>query len=411
MLFYSDRHEALDAKEWDKGRAEAMIARIVSDTEARFDSNAFWPAHPLDVGEGTHLKYPLTTLYNGACGVIWALRYLQAAGAAALQVGYAEALPVLLDTHRVSMASYGIEDCVSYMMGDTPIQLLAFDCHPSAELGDQLAAAFERNLDNPTRELMWGAPGTMLAALFLFERTGGDCWAKLFQASADKLWSELHWSPVYDCQHWTQDLYGQTSTYLGAVHGFAGTASVLIRGRHLLGEERWQDWQRCIVNTTRRAATWEGGEANWRVLLDIPAGKSPGYLMQICHGAPGFIVCVADIRSEDLDPLLCAAGEAIWTAGPLKKGSNLCHGTAGNGYAFLKLHQRTGDPKWLERARSFAMHAIAQTEADARRYGQLRYSLWTGDLGFAIFLHDCIRGNALFPTLDAFFGSGVSNKH
>jgi hypothetical protein len=61
-----------------------------------------------------------------------------------------------------------------------------------------------------------------------------------------------------------------------------------------------------------------------------------------------------------------------WQAGPLTKGSNLCHGTGGNGYAFLKLHRRFGDKKWLERARAFAMHGMAQTEADLATHGHLR---------------------------------------
>jgi hypothetical protein len=49
------------------------------------------------------------------------------------------------------------------------------------------------------------------------------------------------------------------------------------------------------------------------------------------------------------------------------------------------------------------MHGIAQTEQDAARYGHLRYSLWTGDLGFAIYLWDCVRRKAAFPTLDVFY--------
>jgi len=88
--------------------------------------------------------------------------------------------------------------------------------------------------------------------------------------------------------------------------------------------------------------------------------------------------------------------------------SNLCHGTGGNGYAFLKLYQRTGDANWLQRARAFAMHGIAQTEVDAQEYGQMRYSLWTGDPGLAIYLWDCLRGRADFPTLDVFFGAPVA---
>jgi hypothetical protein len=70
----------------------------------------------------------------------------------------------------------------------------------------------------------------------------------------------------------------------------------------------------------------------------------------------------------------------------------------------LKLYQRTGDALWLARARAFAMHGIAQTDADTARYGQGRYSLWTGDLGFAIYLWDCINATARFPTLDVFCG-------
>jgi peptidoglycan/LPS O-acetylase OafA/YrhL len=48
------------------------------------------------------------------------------------------------------------------------------------------------------------------------------------------------------------------------------------------------------------------------------------------------------------------------------------------------------------------MHGIAQTEADFRRYGQGRYSLWTGDIGFAIYLWHCLQATADFPTLDVF---------
>ena len=60
---------------------------------------------------------------------------------------------------------------------------------------------------------------------------------------------------------------------------------------------------------------------------------------------------------------------------------------------------------WLERARSFAMHGTAQTQEDALRYGQSRYSLWTGDPGFAIYLWDCLRAEPQFPTLDVFYAS------
>jgi hypothetical protein len=169
----------------------------------------------------------------------------------------------------------------------------------------------------------------------------------------------------------------------------------------LLDAARWKAWQECIVNTIVRTATCRDGQVNWRATLLAPEGGAR-FLMQFCHGAPGFVICLGDLPANDLDSLLIAAGETVWSAGPLTKGSNLCHGTAGNGYAFLKLYRRTREALWLDRARAFAMHGIAQTEADRRRHGQGRYSLWTGDPGFAIYLWHCLEGTDLFPTLDVF---------
>lgn len=79
------------------------------------------------------------------------------------------------------------------------------------------------------------------------------------------------------------------------------------------------------------------------------------------------------------------------------KGANLCHGTAGNGYAFLALFERTGDESWLERARAFAMHAIAQVIRERGERGRGRYTLWTGDPGTALCLADCLDGSGGLP--------------
>lgn len=128
-------------------------------------------------------------------------------------------------------------------------------------------------------------------------------------------------------------------------------------------------------------------------------------LVQWCHGAPGMVTALAEMpagRSSVLDALLVKGGNLTWEAGPLAKGFGLCHGTAGNGYAFLKLHARTGDPVWLERARSFAMHAIGQAQAMREQYGRRRYGLWTGDPGLAIYLWHCIVGAGDLPSLDFF---------
>lgn len=66
---------------WDAQRVRETIVRIVNDTSAAFTPDALWPAHPLDCDDADSAP-ALTPLYFGATGVIWALHYLDALGAA-----------------------------------------------------------------------------------------------------------------------------------------------------------------------------------------------------------------------------------------------------------------------------------------------------------------------------------------
>ncbi|MBT2322962.1 hypothetical protein J7E62_11460 [Variovorax paradoxus] len=245
---------------WDEALAREKIARIVAETEARFSPERLWPTHPHDSADPA----PSCMLYWGACGVLWALRYLEARGACRLEGDYAPHVPSLLAPNRKALADWGVSDFGSYLMGDTGIQLLRYWNEPSEATADELARLVEATIEHPARELMWGSPGTLLAALFLQQRTGDPRWTGLYRATARKLWSQLEWSPAFACHCWTQELYGRTSTYLDAVHGFVATAAVLIRGRHLLDEAEWAAWQQCIANTVRQTAERDGPQANWR---------------------------------------------------------------------------------------------------------------------------------------------------
>ena len=151
-----------------------------------------------------------------------------------------------------------------------------------------------------------------------------------------------------------------------------------------------------MVATARALAVVEGNRANWPDLAD--GGELEP--VQWCHGAPGVITSLAPVApgDDELGALLAAGGELVWQAGPLARNAGLCHGTAGNGFAFLALLARTGDERWLARARAFAMHALAQVE---RRFdGRGWYSLFTGDIGAALLAAACLDGDAAFPGLD-----------
>jgi hypothetical protein len=63
----------------------------------------------------------------------------------------------------------------------------------------------------------------------------------------------------------------------------------------------------------------------------------------------------------------------------------------------VALLERTGDERWLARARTFAMHAAGQVELSRSEYGRGRHTLWTGDLGTAVYLADCVDGAGQVP--------------
>jgi hypothetical protein len=392
LPIHPERHETLTDRAWDNGVAEAAIARIAAETRAALMPDGIWPTHPSDASPQGHDVY--TDLYFGAAGVIWALDDLERSGAVAPGPPLDGHLVPILARNRAAGPDR------SWLGGTSGILCTHHKLAPDPALAADLADVIAAHTDDPSREIMCGAPGTMLAALALHQQTGEERWAMLFRAGAAALIAQL--APddeIGGAEIWTQMLYGRPAGYLGAVHGFAGNVFVLNAGRHLLDSATWQALAPRLARTVEATARRAGVEVNWPSHVG-PLRPEAAHLVQHCHGAPGMVTALAACTEIDPD-LLTGAGALTWRAGPLTKGGGLCHGTAGNGYAFLALFQRTGDEIWLERARAFAMHALAQSDAAIAEHGSLRFSLWTGDLGLACFLRDCRSGTGGFPTMVA----------
>jgi hypothetical protein len=399
MLFEPARHESLLEIDWDATRARAAIAAIVEEIEATQGTGLTWPWHPMDGGKD--LAPAHKSIYLGASGVLWAMWYLQRAGAVSLRIKP----PDLIDrVYQSYLAQPDTGEVVpSYFLGEVGILLVQWQLTRSAGAADRIYEAIARNITNPTNEALWAGPGTMVGALHMLGWTGEERWRELYLENVEQLWRTWLPNESANCHLWTQDLYGSIVQLIGAGHGFAGNAYALLRGATLLSAERREElYDRC-VKTLRATAVLEGDSINWPQSIGTPRPGRTHMLVQWCHGAPGIVTGLADFptgQSVDMDEMLVQAGNLIWKAGPLAKGPGVCHGTAGNGYAFLKLHQRTGDPIWLARARSFAMHAIAQSERAGQQHGQRRYSLWTGDPGLAVYLWHCLMGSGGLPALD-----------
>jgi hypothetical protein len=287
----------------------------------------------------------------------------------------------------------------SLLFGDMGAALLVMQLAPSAEIAGIIEERVRANTRLPIRELMWGMPGSMLACIFMDEMTGEPRWRAIFEEQTERLLADL--IEADDGPIWIQDLYGQQSKWLGLVHGYAGNMIPLMRGWKWLTQEQRTRVSDAVPRTLSAHAWRSDVGTTWGA--QTGRGEPPD-LCQHCHGAPGMVTTFADapFTSPDLEKLLLDGGSFTWTAGPLVKGSNLCHGTGGNGYAFLKLYRRTKDEVWLERAHAFAMTAIAQCREARARQGHGRYSLWTGDPGLAVYLWDCLTAEPYFPTVDVF---------
>ena len=257
----------------------------------------------------------------------------------------------------------------SLFCGEAGLLLVVWKLAPSPDLADLLLERVRENVANEAEELMWGSPGTILAARAIHE-------SEVARESADALLGRRD-----DEGLWTQQLYGGTYRLLGPVHGLVGNVRALLPEHDVRAE---------TAAILAREAVVEDRLANWPE--EVGGGFEPK--LQWCHGAPGIVATAADYLDEEL---LLAGAELTWRAGAhgAEKGFGLCHGTAGNGYALLKTFARTGDELWLERARRFAVHALRQVEASPGRY-----SLFTGGVGVALFAADCLDAEARFPVLD-----------
>ena len=408
MLFDPARHEALCDTPWDAGQARAALQDIVDDIERSRGPRGHWPVHPQDE-EGDTPAGGFKSLYLGSAGLGWALWHLQQTGAVQLQRTDPVALLRAADAAYLAEPDTG-EVVPSFYLGEAGILLALWRATGDAAVAERLHAQVLANIGHPALEPLWGASGTMLAALHLWRLTGQARWREAFTQNVQALWARWD-TRVGDGEPpawvWTQDLYGRQARYLGAAHGWAGNVQPLLLGADLLEPaQRAALYTRCAA-TLVATAVQEGDGVNWPPQAQAPAaGTEPAptkWLMQWCHGAPGIVTALAGFpvgQDPRLDALLQAAGEAVWAAGPLAKGPGLCHGTAGNGQAFLVLHQRTGEARWLNRARRFAMHAIAQCAQQRQAHGMGRYNLWTGDAGVAVYLWQCLQARPGLPTLD-----------
>jgi Lanthionine synthetase C-like protein len=388
VLYKPEAFEPLTDVSWDGDKVRGRVREIVADTEAAFDPDRLWPPHEEDAPD---LGRPLTTLYAGASGVIWALHRLDPQAMTSIDLGSASDRSLELWREKPDFperAEPPVRSHASLFFGETGPLLVAFLLHSEDKLDlEDLYVRVRENVEAPANEMMWASVGTMLVAKAMLDRTGDERWAEAWRDSAEVLLQrrDEEWL-------WTSMPFGRG---LGAAHGASTTAKVLLDGGDMLDADRREEIAQTTSDALVRHAVRENGLVNWPLVTGDDLVTDDGQIrMQWCHGAAGVVASAAPYLEEEV---LLAGAELCWQAGPpiLEKGPGLCHGTAGTGYAFLKVFERTGDERWLDRARRFAVHALEQVERAERRH-----SLFTGGIGAALFAQDCLEVRPQFPIVD-----------
>ena len=390
MLYRPEAFDRLTEARWDEGRARDAIRGIVADVDAGMRGpKLMWRAHDWDRWQSTS---PQKNLYVGSAGTLWALDQLRRRGYAETKLDLADLALRNLELFRarpdyIKVLTLPEPRDSSLFLGETGSLLVAWRLAPTDELASALLERVRANVDNDAHEVMWGVPGTLIVARAMYEWTDDERWSDAWHESAEAFLARRD-----DDGLWTNHLYGQVYKSLTPPHGLVGNVQALVP---LLDTERADALRRDAATILAQMAVREGELANWppqpRPELPGPDGQ---IRLQWCAGAPGIVIGAFDYLDEEL---LLAGAELAWSAGPHgdEKGPNICHGTAGNGYAFLKTFERTGDEQWLERARRFAMHALEQVERMPSRY-----SLFTGGVGVAIYAADCIEARTQYPIME-----------
>ena len=368
MLYDPAAFEPLTDESWNEARVRDGIAAIVADADAAFDEHGLWPAHEWD---GWQAALPLKNLYVGAAGVVWALDDLRRRGLAETTLDLSAAALRALELWRAE-PDYVAGEVLpeppdsALLTGETGILLVA--CRLGLGLEDDLCHRIHANLANEAEDLMWGTPGTLVAAAAMG-------WDELAHESAGALTSRRDTDGL-----WTQRLWGASFRGIGTVHGLAGNVRALLQ----VDDPRNDSLRQESAAALSRAATREDGLANW----------SSERKLQWCAGAPGVVSAARDYLDEEL---MLAGAELVWRAGApgTGKGHGICHGTSGNGFALLAAFERTQDALWLDRARRFAVHALAQAVRMPSRY-----ALFTGGAGTALFAAACLDADARYPVLE-----------
>jgi len=202
MLFIPERHATITELKWAKEFAKDYIIHLIHKTENLFQGDLLWPVHP-DLQKGNGISQPITSLWFGAAGTLWALHQLSKSYSVNLQcyMSYLEQLTLLQSAWIKEMASEFIPiNTTSYLLGSLGSNLVKWIY--TGEHLKQLQQDTIANFNHPANELMWAAPGSMIVALEIFKKNQQQEWLDIYKMGVTHLLSSYYHDDVKQCYFW-----------------------------------------------------------------------------------------------------------------------------------------------------------------------------------------------------------------
>ena len=278
MLYQAEKFDPLTDRRWDEGWVRERIGAIVADIDAAHDPADLWPDDDWDSWE---TPTPLKMLYVGAAGVVWGLGALERRGHARSTLDLPAVAQSVLEAWRAEPDFMrGLElpspARAGLLSGEAGILAVAWQLSPDDEIANTLHERVTENVASDANDVMWGSPGTMLAAHAMYGWTGDHRWRHAWDESADELLRRREGDGL-----WSIHLYGRTARGIGPAHGLVGNVLALRQG---LDAKRADDLVRDSAAALRRLAVREDGLATWRSTRAGPWSRTTG--RSDCSGVP-----------------------------------------------------------------------------------------------------------------------------
>jgi hypothetical protein len=245
-------------------------------------------------------------VYSGLLGALWGAYYIERNGLAQTNLDYA-ATGRQLHEAFLAMPDRERNDCPFF--GEVGFLMFRALVERDEAHADCAFALIEAGYRNDVDELFWGAPAFAAACLRFSEIQTHPRWASMFCEISNYLWQRLYCDASSGARVLRQNLDGVCVAHLGAAHGFAGVAGILLQGADMLPLPLSAEIVRVSRDTLERTALRDGDLVNWPQSIGGARLGRTAMLMQWCHGSPGIVSSMYLSDAYPTDQLLEASLE------------------------------------------------------------------------------------------------------